>query len=396
VKARVLHVVTRLDLGGAQQNTLYCVSHHDRARFEVGLMAGRGGVLDPDAEAMSDANVELVGWLKHAIAPLADPMAVMRLAVALRKRRVDVVHTHSSKAGIVGRWAAWLAGVPCIVHTVHGWSFNDAQPAPTRRLYLGLERLTARITHRLVVVSEADRRRGLELGIGREDRYRLVRSGIDAREYRAPSQSRERIREQLGFDADDIVVGTLACLKPQKAPLDFVEAARLARRSDPRLRFFIAGDGPLRGAVEERIASAGLRDDVKLLGWRRDAVDLVHAMDLFLLTSRFEGLPRAVLQAMAAGVPVVATAVDGTPEVVIDGESGILIPPGRPEVAAERLVALGDDPEARARLAAAARSRLGTEFDIGNMVRELDRIYLELLSSEPLPCEVGADADGRT
>jgi len=192
------------------------------------------------------------------------------------------------------------------------------------------------------------------------------------------------------------VVGTLACLKPQKAPLDFVEAARLARRGNPRLRFFIAGDGPLLEAVEERIASAGLQDDIKLLGWRRDAADLVHAMDLFLLTSRFEGLPRAVLQAMAAGVPVVATAVDGTPEVVIDGETGVLIPPGRPDVAAERLVALSDDPEARARLGAAARLRLGTEFDIGNMVRELDRIYLELLSSEPLDCEVGADADGRT
>ena len=396
MKVRVLHIITRLDLGGAQQNTLYCVSHHDRARFEVGLMAGRGGVLDADAEAITGARVELVPWLKHAIAPLGDPVAVVRLAAALRKRRIDIVHTHSSKAGMIGRWAAWLAGVPCIVHTVHGWSFNDAQPAATRRLYSGLERLTARITDRLVVVSEADRRRGLELGIGREDLYRLVRSGIDVREYRTPSQARERVREQLGFDAADVVVGTLACLKAQKAPLDFVEAARLARRSNPRLRFFIAGDGPLRGAVEERIASAGLSGDIKLLGWRRDAADLVHAMDLFLLTSRFEGLPRAVLQAMAAGVPVIATAVDGTPEVVIDRETGILVPPGRPEVAAEHLVSLSDDPAARARLAAAARSRLGTEFDIDNMVRELDRLYLELLSSEPSTCELGADADGRT
>lgn len=396
MRARVLHLITRLDLGGAQQNTLYCVANHDRTRFEVSLMAGAGGMLDADAAAIPRADVEIVDWLKHPIAPLRDPLAVARLAAALRKRRIDVIHTHSSKAGMLGRWAAWLAGVPCIVHTVHGWSFNDEQSSAVRRTYVALERLTARITHRLVVVSDADRRRGLELGIGREGQYGLVRSGIDAREYEVPTRDRRQVREELGFAPGDIVVGTLACLKPQKAPLDVIEAARLAVSRNPRLRFFIAGDGPLRPAAEALIASAGLEGRVKLLGWRRDVVDLVHAMDLFLLMSRFEGLPRAVLQAMAAGVPVVATAVDGTPEVVVDGRTGILVPPGRPDIAAERLVTLSDDPEARSRLASEARERLGAEFDVGNMVRALEDIYLELLSSRPASSEVEVDANGRT
>jgi glycosyltransferase involved in cell wall biosynthesis len=396
MKARVLHLITRLDLGGAQQNTLYSAAHHDRTRFDVSLIAGRGGVLDAEAEALPDVRVELVDWLKHAVAPVYDPVAVVRLAAILRRRRFDVVHTHSSKAGMVGRWAARLAGVPNVVHTVHGWSFNGEQSSATRALYRGLERLTAAITDRLVVVSDADRRRGLELGIGREERYRLIRSGIDGARFRAPSVSRELVRRELGFDAHDIVVGTLACLKPQKAPLDFVEIARLALRSDPRLRFFVAGDGVLREAVERRIAAAGLQGHVKLLGWRRDAVDLLHAMDLFLLTSRFEGLPRAVLQAMAAGVPVVATAVDGTPEVVIDGETGVLVPPGQPARAADRLVALSGDPGTRARMRDAARARLGDEFEIAAMVRALDRLYLELLSARPAAWRIGADADGRT
>jgi len=380
VKVRVLHLITRLDLGGAQQNTLACVERHDRERFEVALLAGSGGELDDQALAIPDARVDLVPWLRHPIAPLHDLAAVPRLALTLRRLRVDVVHTHSSKAGILGRVGAWLAGVPCIVHTVHGWSFNDEQSLAARSLYVALERLAARLTDRLLVVSESDRRRGTTLRIGKPDRYRVVRSGIDASLYRAPSRPRELVRRELGFGPDDVVVGTLACLKPQKAPLDFVEAARLARARDPRLRFFIAGDGPERKAVEARIAAAGLPDHVKLLGWRRDAADLLHAMDLFLLTSRFEGLPRAVLQAMAAGVAVIATEVDGIPEVVREGETGVLVPPARPEIAARRVVELGADPVLRARLAACARARLGAEYDLARMVRQLEREYLDLVS----------------
>ena len=309
----------------------------------------------------------------------------MRLAAKLRRERVDLVHTHSSKAGIVGRLGAWLAGVPRIVHTAHGWSFNDEQSPATRMMFMTLERMAARITDRLFVVSEADLRKGRMHRIGHPDRSRVLRSGIDAELYREPSRPREELRQELGFAPQDVVVGTLACLKRQKAPLDFVEAARLSRQADERLRFFIAGDGPQRRAVETRIAAAGLCDDVKLLGWRNDAPDLLHAMDLFLLTSRFEGLPRAVLQAMAAGVPVIATDVDGTPEVVRDGETGILVPPSRPDAAAQRVVELGSDPGARARLAGEARARFGREFDIVSMVRELDREYLDLLSLETSP-----------
>jgi len=380
VKVRVLHLITRLDLGGAQQNTLSCVERHDRERFEVALLAGSGGELDDQAVDIPGARVDLVPWLRHPIAPLHDLAAVARLAVVLRRRRPDVVHTHSSKAGILGRLGARLAGVPCVVHTVHGWSFNDEQSPAARALYVALERVAARLTDRLLVVSESDRRKGTTLGIGNPERYRVVRSGIDAGLYRTPARPREHVRRELGFGPGDVVVGTLACLKPQKAPLDFVEAARLARARDPRLRFFIAGDGPERKAVEARIAAAGLAEHVKLLGWRRDATDLLHAMDLFLLTSRFEGLPRAVLQAMAAGVAVVATEVDGTPEVVREGETGVLIPPARPEIAARRVVELGADPALRERLAACARARLGAEFDVGRMVRRLEREYLDVLS----------------
>jgi glycosyltransferase involved in cell wall biosynthesis len=383
VRARVVHAITRLELGGAQENTLFCVAHQDRSRFAVGLVAGRGGVLDDEARAIADADVRIVPWLRHPIHPFWDAVALARLAAHFRRERVHVVHTHSSKAGILGRLAARIAGVPVLVHTVHGWSFNDAQHPAVRRVFTVLERAVGSFTDRIVVVSEADRRKGLALGIGREDRYRLLRSGIDPTIYERPVVRREEVRAALGFAAEHTVVGMLACLKPQKAPLDFVEAAAAAHARNPALRFFIAGDGEMRPAVEARVRERGLDEVVRPLGWRRDVPDLLHAMDLFLLTSRFEGLPRAVLQAMAAGVPVVATAVDGTPEVVRDGETGVLVPPGDPCAAADRVLALAADPDARARYAARAREALSGSFDIRMMVRQLEDLYIEVLASKP-------------
>lgn len=378
---RLVHVITRLDLGGAQQNTLHCVAHHDRARFRVGLIAGAGGRLDPEARAIADADVDLVPWLRHPVAPVADVLAVLRLRERFRRGRIDVVHTHSSKAGIVGRLAARLAGVPALVHTVHGWSFNDTQPWPVRAAYVALERLAARWTHRLVVVSSLNRDKGLSLGIGSEERYRTVHSGIRADDFRRPRGVRDAMRARLGYGPDDRVVGTVGNLKAQKAPLDWIEAAAIARERDDRLRFFLVGDGPLRAESEALAARRGLGDRVRFLGWRDDVADLLQAMDVFLLTSRFEGLPRSVLQAMAAGVPVVATAVDGTPEVVIDGETGVLVAPGDPRAAAEAVVRVAEDRNLADRLRSGASRRLGEGFDIDRMVVDLETMYLEILDT---------------
>ncbi len=378
-RPRVVHLITRLELGGAQQNTLFCAEHHDRARFSVGLWAGEGGILDAKARAIAGADVRLLPWLVHPIAPARDTFAVLRLASMLRD--VDLLHTHSSKAGILGRAAARLAGSPAVVHTVHGWSFNDVQRKATRRLYVTAERAAARATDRIVCVSRSDREKGLACGIGRLSQYRIVRSGIEPSRYAAPPGARERLRVAMGFAPGDVVVGSIANFKPQKGPLDFVEAARQAHVRDPRLRFFIAGDGELRRSVERALARAGLGELFRLLGWRDDIPDLLAAMDIFLLTSLFEGLPRAVLQAMAGSVAVIATDTGGVAEIVVDGETGFLVPPAAPGAAADALVRLAADGATRRRFAAAARSRLGAEFDIHRMVRDLEDLYDEVLGA---------------
>jgi glycosyltransferase involved in cell wall biosynthesis len=376
-RARVVHLITRLDLGGAQQNTLYCARHHDRRRFEVALWAGAGGRLDAEARTIEDADVRLLPWLSHPIAPAQDAAAVLRLAAMLAD--VDLLHTHSSKAGILGRAAARLARVPAVVHTVHGWSFNATQGGATRAIYVTLERLAAQGTDRLVFVSEADRAAGLALGIGDASRYRLLRSGIDASTYARDEGARERVRRELGVSAETIVVGSVGNLKAQKAPLDFVETARRAHAEDPRLRFVYAGDGELRADVERAIARASLGDVVRLLGWRDDVPAVLAACDVFLLTSRFEGLPRAALQAIAASVPVVATDTGGIAEVVSSGESGVLVRVGDVGAAADGVLRLAADPTLRKRLAEAARQRLNGAFDIGGMLTDLEEEYDALL-----------------
>jgi glycosyltransferase involved in cell wall biosynthesis len=269
--------------------------------------------------------------------------------------------------------------VPTVVHTVHGWSFNDTQPAWLRQLYVQLERLAARFTDRLIVVSTRDRERGLAHGIGRREQYDMIHSGIELERFRRPSRDRETVRRELGIEPQQVLVGTIACLKPQKAPLDFVRAAEAAYRRNPRLRFVIVGDGELEPSVRALIRELGLEQIVHLLGWRRDVVELLHAMDVFLLTSLFEGLPRAVLQAMAAGTPVIATSVDGTPEVVKHRETGLLVPPSRPDAAARGVLELVEDENLRLHCVSEARRVLGKGFDIRWMVTHLDRLYLTLL-----------------
>lgn len=381
-RPKIVHLITRLDLGGAQQNTLYCVRHHDRARFDVALLAGRGGLLDDDARSIGGAEVNLLDGLVHPISPIRDLAVVARLASALAG--TDLVHTHSSKAGVLGRLAARWAGVRAVVHTVHGWSFNDVQSRAVRRAYVELERAAARITDRLICVAEADRARGLAEGIGHEGQYVVLRSGIEPAAYMAPPGVRERVRAELGFVGDEVVVGAIGNLKPQKAPLDLVAAARLAVQRDRRVRFIVAGDGPLRAETERAIAAGGLQGVVRLLGWREDVPELLAAMDLFLLTSRFEGLPRAALQAIAASVPVIATDTGGISEIVHDAESGYLVGVGDVAAAAERVVCLAADPVLRSRIARAARNRLGAEFDIGTLVGRLERLYDELLGRPPV------------
>lgn len=378
---RVCHVITRLELGGAQDNTLYTVTHL-RPPFHASLICGPGGYLDAEARALPGVDLSFVPSLVRPIRPWQDFLAVKSLARLMRRDRPRIVHTHSSKAGIVGRVAARLARVPIIVHSIHGFGFNREQPAALRALIVAAERAVAPLTTHFIAVSRANLEEGYARGIIPRDRSSLIRSGIRLAEFEQAGarrvEHREALRGEIGRPAGTPVVGMIACLKRQKAPLDFVEMAARVAREYPQASFVLVGDGELRESVKERAASLGLSNRIHLLGWRRDIPRLLAALDVMVLTSLWEGLPRVLPEAIATGVPIVATAVGGTTDILKDGENALVCPVHDSERIASAVVRLLKEPGLGSRLASRARAVLG-QFDIDGMVRAQEALYRRLL-----------------
>jgi glycosyltransferase involved in cell wall biosynthesis len=381
-RIRVLQVITRLIVGGAQETVMLIADMLDPARFDVDVLSGpqtgsEGSLIEEVRRRGISLTIEPA--LVREINPVKDLLALVRLIRFIRRGGYDIVHTNSSKAGILGRWAARLAGVLVIVHTVHGWGHHERQHPLVRRFYILLEQVTQRITDRLIVVSPRNTERGLADGIATPEKYVTIRSGIELDRFRQPARPREVVQAELGIPQDAPVVGTVTRLSSQKAPLDFVAAAAQVTAQRPDVHFVVVGDGPLRVDVEAQIAALGLAERVHLTGLRGDVSDLMHSFDVFALSSLWEGLPRVLPQAMAAGLPIVATAVDGNAEAVTDGVNGLLTPPGDPQAMASALLQLLGDPALAAQMGEAGRSR-SDEFGARRMVDDIAALYEELLT----------------
>lgn len=377
VRSRILHVITRLEPGGAQRNTLYTVEHLDRAQFDPALAWGPGDPLDEAAAAIDDLRREPIPELVRPVAPALDAWALRRLVEVMRRLGPHVVHTHSSKAGVLGRVAARIAGVPVTVHSIHGYGFTPLQPAPVRVLFLVAERVMSRWTDHFIAVSERNLRTGLELGLFPPGRASLIRSGIELDRFRGATGATEA-RLRLGVPERAPLVVQVGNFKPQKAPLDFVRVASQVAERVPEAWFVMVGDGELRPAAEELAEDLGIADRMVFCGWWDEVPGLLAAARVSVLTSRHEGLPRAAVESLAAGVPVVATAVDGTPEVVSHGVNGFLVDAGDVVGLARRVCAVLRNDELYRRLAAAAPQHL-EEFDIDRMVRQQEDLYRWLL-----------------
>jgi glycosyltransferase involved in cell wall biosynthesis len=322
--------------------------------------------------------VEAVTWLGREIAPWSDGAAFFRLVRRLRQLRPDIVHTHSSKAGLLGRVAAFVAGVPVRVHTVHGWSFDQGMAGLGRAVVVALERLVLRCTDAVVVVTSVDRSRGLAAGIGNRSDYHVIRSAIRMADYvRATPEQRAATKRGWGIDPRSPVVGTVTRFAPPKDTDTLLDAFATLLETVPDARLVIAGGGPERAQVEARIDELGLGDHVLLLGWCDDVSRLLSGLDAFALASRREGLPRSVVEAVAAGLPVVATDVGGVFEVLRTAPSSRIVPIGDPQAMAAALKVLicdpaPDRPEARAAALAG--------FDEPDMVQAHARLYRALTS----------------
>jgi glycosyltransferase involved in cell wall biosynthesis len=375
-KINILYVITKLELGGAQKQLLSLVAQLPKEKYNVFLITAKNGILFPDASSIEGLKIKRSIFLERPVNLFKDFLALLEIYCFIKKNSIKIVHTHSSKAGILGRWAARLAKVKIIIHTVHGWSFNDYQSSLCRRFFIWLESFTATFTDRLIVVSYSDRRKGLDNGIGREDKYILIRYGIDFAEF---EPANDGIRKELRISSEDLVVGMVACLKPQKSPQDFIKLAFLIKDALPNVKFVLTGDGVLRGHIEELIKRFNLENNVILTGWRRDIPCMLSAMDVFVLTSLWEGLPVSVLEAMAARKPVVITNTGGDSEVISEGQNGFLASPRDIKSMAERLLVLLKDEALRKTMGQKAKDSLGADFLLRKMIKRNLDLYEDLM-----------------
>ena len=379
-RVKVCHIITRLIVGGAQENTILSCARVDQRQYDTRLITGpqtgREGSLHGEARALG-VSIAIVPTLVRELSPANDLRALPALVRLLRAEGPDIVHTHSSKAGILGRAAAWLAGVPRVVHTVHGWSFHDYMSPIRHHAYIVLERAMARRTDRLIVVTHRDRHKGLAARVGRPAQYLLVRSGVDLTPFRDARESPAAVRATLGVPADARVIGSVIRLSAQKDPLTLVRAAAVVLRTLPDVYWIIVGDGLLRGEVEALAERLGIRDRICLTGIRRDIPALMRAFDVFVLSSLWEGLSRVIPQAMASGVPIVASAVDGTSDAIEDGVSGMLVPLASPDALAQRTIEILTNPLLAKKLTESGQGR-AQEFELTTMIRQLEALYDEL------------------
>ena len=382
-RVKVLHLITRLIVGGAQDNTLLTAKLHDRSRFEVHVASGPNGSLVERARTVADA-FHAVPHLANPISPLHDALALAEIVTLIRRERYDVVHTHSSKAGYLGRIAARIARVPAVVHTIHGSPFHPMQPVWKQRFYVGLERVARPFADVILTLSDRDRAELAERKILYVDRARTVYTGMDF-DSLAPTADLDptETRRALGVDDGDCMILMVGRHDRQKAPDILMRAFAQVVQTHPRAVLVFAGDGPIRAEVEALAETLGAADNTRFLGTRSDVPDLLAAADIFSFSSVREAMGRAMLEAMLAGLPVVVPNTSGIPEVARDGETGLLFEVADVDGLARQLSFLIERPDERARLGANADALVRELFDAQTMVDAIEDVYLGLLKDRP-------------
>jgi glycosyltransferase involved in cell wall biosynthesis len=380
---RVTHVITRLIVGGAQENTIASVlGLRAKPGVEVDLVSGPTLGPEGSLESVLAGHPGLLTILPQLVRPLhpwKDSLAWRKLTELFRARRPQIVHTHSGKAGVLGRLAAARAGVPIIIHTIHGPSFGTFQGQLANLLFRSAEHYASRATTHFVVVADAMKQQYVAAGIGRPDQYTRIVSGFPLEPFLA-STNDLALRARLGLAPDDVVIGKIARLFKLKGHDDLFTIAPALVRSCPRIKFLLVGDGFWRERFEDRARSSGLEKHVVFAGLvPPDAVPrLVGIMDILVHLSLREGLPRALPQALAAARPVVAYDADGAREVCLENETGFLLPPGDLAGLRERLLRLAGDPALRERLGRRGQQLVQESFGVQRMVDDLYNLYLRL------------------
>jgi glycosyltransferase involved in cell wall biosynthesis len=385
---KILHIITRLDMGGSAQNTLHtCTELSDK--YEKVLVHGpsfESGMTDIEKKIVEEGiararargvKVILLSSLVRSIRPSKDLKALLALILLIAKEKPDIVHTHSSKGGILGRLAAKLCGVPHIIHTPHGHVFYGHFGRLASRIFLWVERIFSKFTDRLVALTHGEKNDYIEMSVFAPDKLLTIHSGVDIQQFLNANGNGLEKRRSLGLEQHEAVIGFVGWLLPIKGPDYLLKAMDYIWPQKPETTLVMVGKGDLDVDLRGEALRKNINGKVKFLGWRQDIHELMPIFDMLVLPSLNEGMGRVLVEAMAAGKPVVASRVGGIPDLIEDGRTGYLVPPADEKALADAILKLLND-RGHARLMGQRGKQRCQQFSLEAMIAKLDDLYSDL------------------
>ena len=368
-KIKIAVIITKLELGGAQKVAISLCEKMDTNKFEPFLICGCGGILDK--EAQKKIRVIFVKNLVREINPIKDLKALFSIYKILKKEKPIIVHTHI---------AAKLCDIKNIIHTIHGFSFNDTQSFINKKIFIFLEKFCARLSSILIPVSTENITKGLKNNIGKKEQYHYIRLGVDINNFKNFSQV-PSLKKELKLNKDDILITTIGPFKPQKNLPDFIRLANNLSKLDNKFKFVIVGDGALRKSFEQMIKYFDIFNNIFLIGWRRDIANILNSSDFFVMTSLWEGLPISTIEALCCGLIPIVNDVDGQREIIKNGINGFLISPYDIEAIQEKILLLTSDNKLKQKMSKNAKNCIDKTFSIDYMIKQHENLYLSSINS---------------
>ncbi|MFV1952010.1 MAG: glycosyltransferase family 4 protein [Nitrospinota bacterium] len=390
---KVLHIITRFDKGGSAENTLLTVIGLDKERYNVTMAHGPSTEsLMSESEARANRRGQeraksagikliLIPELIRCISPVKDLKAFLKIFLLIKREKYTIIHTHTSKAGILGRWAALFAGVPIIIHTPHGHAFIGYFGRLAAYIFILTERITAIFTDTIITLTDKCKKEHVEFKIAPPERFRTIHSGVEMERFLNLNIDAEKKRRSLGITDGYLVVGTIGRLAPIKGHKYLIDAIKTVSDKIANVRFLFVGEGPLRLKLIKQAEFLGVIDKILFLGWREDIPEILSVIDLFVLTSLYEGMGKVFIETMVMEKPVVATRVGGIPDIVRDGEDGILIPAKESIRLADAIITLLEDKDKRKKMGRSGKGRASLYSD-KDMVAKIDRLYNEWIQEK--------------
>ena len=388
---KIIHIITRLDMGGSAQNTLHtCQELSDK--YEMVLVYGLSHesrmtelekqIVESGIETAKMGGVEVLPLppMVRRINPVKDIAALISLIRLIVRERPDIVHTHSSKAGLLGRMAAKLAKVPHIVHTPHGHVFYGHFGRLASRIFLWVEKIFSRFTDRIVALTDGEKNDYEKLSVCPSEKLLKIHSGVDVAHYMKPNGNMVEKRRSLGLDQNGKVIGFVGWLLPIKGPEYLIKAMEFVWPEHPEASLVFAGKGDLDVDLRAQALRMNANGRIKFLGWREDINEIMPIFDMLVLPSLNEGMGRVLVEAMAAGKPIVASRVGGIPDLVIHGKTGFLVPPADEKALAAWIKKILDDPGKAWEMGQQGR-KLCQQFSIEAMIEKLDDLYSDLITT---------------